>query len=282
MERRPPGQPNGGAFVDKDLEVVAQAFEQSASDVRSVTDWLSARNGVDETRIGIAGISLGAIITHLAMGQDARLTAGVAILGGGNLPDIYTSTLTDRILNRRQFIAPAAIEALRAVDPLTYANSNRPRQVLMIQAARDLVIPPRDAQQLWEALGRPPIQWVDTNHPGLFLARGATMRTVSNYFQGVWSGQSFDARDLKQIYVPTVKAGFVFNLDSLVTPAVQLQFASIGTRHHRSVLNANVGLSGRGLFGSVAATANSFVDVGVARRLGGRKTRPYASVHLAF
>jgi hypothetical protein len=152
----------------------------------------------------------------------------------------------------------------------------------MIQAARDLVIPPRDAQQLWEALGRPPIQWVDTNHVGLMLARGAVMRTVSNYFEGVWSGQSFDARALKQIYVPTIKAGFIFNLDSTVTPAVQLQFAALGTRQHRSILGANIGSSGRGPFASVAATVNSFVDVGVARRLGGRKTRPYASVHLAF
>jgi poly(3-hydroxybutyrate) depolymerase len=122
MERLPRGQKRGGAFVDKDLDVVAKAFEQSASDVRTVTDWLSAREGVDETRIGIAGISLGAIITHLAMGQDARLTAGVAILGGGNLPDIYTSSFTDRFLNRRQIIPPTRLKhfapSIRSLTPM--------------------------------------------------------------------------------------------------------------------------------------------------------------------
>lgn len=283
MGRLRKGEAAGAPFRSSNLDVVARAFQQSAADVHSVTDWLSARPDVDARRLGIAGISLGAIITHLAMGQDTRLTVGVALLGGGNLPDIYTGSLSERIFGRRRAIAPEIIAKLRPVDPLMYANFNRPRRVLMIQAARDLVIPPRDAEELWEALGRPPIQWVDTNHPGLLLARGAVMRTAAKFFEGVWSAKPFDARDLPHIYVPTLKAGFIFNLDSVVTPAVELQFFSLGTRRdHLSLLHADVGMSGRGPFLGVAATVNAFVDVGAARRLGGRKVRPYASLHFAF
>ena len=78
-----------GAYVGYDADKNADSFQQAASDVSTVLTWLQAQPGVDKNKVAVAGFSLGAIITHLAMGQDERISAGVAIVGSGDLPDLY-------------------------------------------------------------------------------------------------------------------------------------------------------------------------------------------------
>lgn len=272
-------------FVAPRAEVVVQAFEQSVSDVSTVVSWLSRQDGIDPQRIGAVGASLGAIVTHLVMGRDKRVGAGVAMLGGGDFLSIYRESLIPRLFakQRAKNITPQDEALLRSVDPITYAGQNRPRRVLMIQGARDLFIPPRSAEKLWEALGRPPIQWLDINHLGLQLAHKSVHKTTESFLRQAWSGQPLDSIKVPTINVPTIKAGFLVGLDSLVTPAVQLQAFKLGKRHdHLPLLSGNVGLSGRGPFVGLAATVNSFADVGIGRRLSGSRFRPYAAVHVVF
>jgi dienelactone hydrolase len=290
-KRLPPADSPVNHFVPTRPETAVQAYGQSASDVSTVVTWLVRRPDVDSKRIGIAGISLGAIVTHLAMGLDERLSAGVAMLGGGDLPEIYRDSVVGRYVFGADpsLLNEVAILQLRAVDPLTYANRNRPRRVLMIQAARDSFIPSRAAERLWQALGRPPIQWIDTNHPALALVPRQAMRTTLSYLQSVWNapaGESstrIDGKGVPRIWVSTIKAGTIFGLDSVATPAIQLQVLSFAARRdHMSLLHADIGISGRGPFVGLAATVNQYIDAGVARRLGGRRIRPYLSVHIVF
>jgi dienelactone hydrolase len=283
MERRSRGDGPLRHFVGEDADVAVQAFDQSARDVSTIIDWLLTRSEIDAARIGVAGVSLGAIVTHLAMGRDARISAGVAAMGGGDLPDINRSSPIVRFFLRghRRDLSADEIEKLRSVDPLSFANRNLPRRVLMIQGARDAFIPPHDAQKLWEALGRPPIQWLSINHLGIALAMGSTMRAATAYLESVWNGTP--GQNVPRVHATTLKAGFISGLDSLATPAVQWEWLQIGRRgDHLPLLSGNLGMSGRGPFLGVAATVNTFVDVGVARRLGGDKIRPYASFHLTF
>lgn len=279
-------------FVNSDTKEVVRAFKQSVADVRTVTDWLSTQDAVDSERLGAVGVSVGAIIVHLAMGQDARLKAGVASLGGGDIAENYRrSPFAQWKLVLRLFgisgdrgdIADGDLDLLAEVDPLTYADRNLPRRVLMIQAARDVVIPPRSAEVLWEKLGRPPIQWVDTNHfAAIDLTGDSTARASVAYLKSVWAGQPLAPRDIPKVRAPTLKAGFVMNLDSVVTPAVQWQFFSLGTRQHRSLIGANAGMSGRGPFVGIAASITSHFDLGLGRRLGGDRFTPYASLHFVY
>jgi len=286
MRRRPAGDKPVRHFLAQDVDTVVQAFSQSASDVSTVISWLSRQPSVDPQRIGGAGISLGAIILHLVMGQDARLKAGVALLGGGNLWEMYQSSLATKLFAKRPNGAPltaAQLERLRAVDPISYAAANRPRRVLMIQAARDLFLPPRNAIALWEALGRPPIQWLDINHLGLGLAMPSAMKTTAAYLEAVLNGRDVEAQTVPHVRVPTLKVGTLIGLDAAVTPALTWQAHSFATRRdHLSLLHADVGWSGRGPFIGLAATLNAFADIGVGRRLSGRAIRPYASLHVVF
>ncbi len=294
--RKKKGLTPAEAFVGYDVDRNSKAFAQGASDVSTVITYLQTARNVDKTRISVAGLSLGAIVAHLAMGQDDRINGGVAILGAGDLPDLYRRSFVAR-LNRVLHPSPARYDAyarfqkLSPSDPLTWADKNRPRRVLMIQAARDLLIPPHDALELWEALDRPPIRWVDTNHFALNLAVGPLERAALQYLRGVWTGKSDKELDkeIPQIPVPLIKTGFItqFGGGSQLgfTPAISYQFASLGTqRTHTSLLYADLGLTGRGPFVGVGITANSFLDVGFASRLTPRVAppRPYVGFHVAF
>jgi dienelactone hydrolase len=285
MQRLPPGDTPQRHFLNADVDPVVQALSQSASDVSTVAAWLGRQPGVDPQRIGAIGVSLGAIVIHLAMGRDSCLDAGVAILGGGDLAGLRRDSLVFRIRGSSFTDRLDEDEAARLarVDPITWAGNNRPRKVLMIQAARDLVMPPRHALALWEALGRPPIRWVDTNHFAMGLAAAALMRVSAAYLHSVWDTSPSEPARIPAINAPTLKLGLVSGLDAALTPAIQWQAHSFMARSdHMSLLHADLGWSGRGLFLGVAATLTPFLDLGLARRFDGRGIRRYLSFHVVF
>lgn len=282
LMRCPPGDRPIAHFLSDNVDVATQAYRQSAADASAVATWMIGQPGVDPHRIGVFGVSLGALVAHLVMGLDSRFTAGVAVLGGGNFNDVYRTSALYRLFHPHvPHLSPAEQAELRTVDPITYADRNRPRHVLMIDAARDLIIPPQDATQLWKALGRPPIQWINSDHFGTLFGAGTIMTTALEYFDAVWNGG--DVRTISHAYAPTFKAGFLIGLDAPLTLAVQWQALTLGTRpDHMSLFHVDLGWSGRGPFAGVAVTVNPFIDVGVAHRFFGKTLTPYASIHLVF
>ena len=279
-------------FINPDADQVVSTLQQSVSDARTVVSWMSTQANVDPEKIGGIGISIGAIVLHLVMGQDARVKAGVAALGGGALAESYrNSPLAQSKFLFRLFgnlgdfhqVTEDSFKRLDPVDPVTFAGQNQPRRVLMIEAARDIVITPKSAETLWAALGKPPIQWVDANHFSLISFGGSSvLRAAVPYLQSVWNGAPLEARAIPRVTAPTLKFGFVMNLDSTITPAVQWQMWKAGTYQHHSFLNANLGMSGRGPFASVATTVTPYLDIGAARRFAGNRIRPYASLHFVY
>jgi hypothetical protein len=283
MKRRPPGEKPQRRYTGPDVQQGVQALGQAAADTSVVVDWLREQPGVDPNRIGAVGASLGAVVSHLAMGKDERLSAGVALLGGGDLPYLRHRSILFNFPRRAGHLNAEERVLVKEVDPLTYADRNRPRHVLMVQAARDLVVPPRCGRELWKALGRPPIRWLDTGHSGPLLAQGSAMRATATYLHSVWGEESGQAAQAPKVYAPTIKAGTIFGLDSIVTPALTWQAYSLRQRRDQmSLVHADLGWSGRGPFLGLAATLNAYLDLGVGHRLRGAPIRPYASVHVAF
>ena len=284
--RKRPGVAPAAPYLEGSVRSSVQALGQAASDVRTVTDWLAAQPGINANQLGVVGISLGAIVAHLAMGRDDRLTAGVAVLGGGDLADLSRTSALVRLLRRlySQPLDPATLGGLRVVDPLTYADRNRPRRVLMIEAARDQLVPPRDSTELWEALGRPPIQWLDVNHFALGLTPEPAFRATSAYLLSVWAGRPVTSGDaLPQAAAPTLKVGLLAQWGRPVTPSLQWQFYTFAHRRdHVSLIHADLGLTGRGLFFGLGATVTPFVDAGISPRFDGRGVRPYLAFHVVL
>jgi dienelactone hydrolase len=270
-------------YVSSYVDRVHQAFSQSIADVSTVGEWLTTLPGVDPRRIGVIGVSLGAIVTHAAMGKEARFSAGVAILGGADFPDLYRRSILFRLLHpgvTRELTESERI-LLREIDPLTYASGNLPRRVLMIQAARDDVIPPANAERLWRELGRPELRWLDTNHVGPLMIADPIRQMSYDFLRREW-GLS-DQRKLTPIRVPTLKLALVGGLDVPASFGLELQLVSFLQRpNHMSLLHFDAGLDNRGPYVGFAATVNAYLDIGYGRRFGRAKWRPYLSLHIAL
>ncbi len=270
-------------YISDDTKIAAGAFNQAASDVSTIATWLQAQPEVNPDKLGVAGVSLGAIITHLAMGRDERLNAGVALVGGGDLKEIsQLDTLAKLFLRVKGNVTPDKISdaELREADPLYHVEINRPRRVLMIQGARDEIIPRRASTELWKALGKPPIQWLDIGHYGLFLGVNSAQKATLTYLNNVWNGTP--EAPIPRVYAPTIKGGLLFGLDSNVTPAVTFQYPLIKKSNHQSLIHADLGMSGRGPYAGVGVTVNRYIDLGYGRRLFGDKFRVYGSVGVVF
>ncbi|WCJ60230.1 prolyl oligopeptidase family serine peptidase [Fontisphaera persica] len=138
------------------------ALDQASQEIQRLVDLLQSRPEVDPARIGIAGISLGGIMSATAAGKEPRLQRAVMILAGGDLLTIVHHARETRQLS--QMIQGLAAEEralveqqLRAFDPLTHAPRLRERarqgRVLMLNAGQDEVIPRACTEKLAEALG---------------------------------------------------------------------------------------------------------------------------------
>jgi len=158
----PRGASDGPYRILGDPQRFIAVLEQAFLEVRRGVDFLASRPEVDPQHIGVAGISLGAIIAASAAEREPRVYKAGLILAGGNLRQIVETAREAAPL--RHFIASLGDEqrdviwkTLGEVDPLSHANSLKDRaqqgQVLMINAAEDEVIPRICTEQLAEALG---------------------------------------------------------------------------------------------------------------------------------
>jgi dienelactone hydrolase len=152
-----------------------ELLKEDVLDVLEGFEWINEQPSVDHERIGIVGVSMGAIIAGVVAGVEPRIRAGVFILGGGDLSGILFSSKEPSIvairkrieeeedLTREELVAEAG-RRLHSVDPLTYANRLDPNRILMINGYFDHVIKRRYSKALWEAAGEPPWVMLPTGH----------------------------------------------------------------------------------------------------------------------
>jgi pimeloyl-ACP methyl ester carboxylesterase len=160
---------------------------ESALSARQALDVLQEMGYLeDDAKVGVAGVSLGAIDAALVAATDPRVGAVAMLLGGGNLPkmlvsmkgimtEIYTAP-RDRQL-KEQGLTCDALEArmrtkLRGADPLTYFENpaypvNRdltPERFLMINIEGDPTVVNDCSNDLARALTRngrqPDYEWL--------------------------------------------------------------------------------------------------------------------------
>jgi len=185
--RKPKNLASGEYFIHDDLQKVRETFRQTIIDIRCLIDWLEGREEVDRERVGIIGISLGAIISNLAMGIDDRIKAGVSVLGGGNYPKLLWESLLTIPLKMKLIFkginSKMIGQNLDIIDPITFSYRNKPRNVLMINGRLDPIIPPSCAKDLWEALGKPKIKWFWCGHYSILLIKNKVIEESLDYLE---------------------------------------------------------------------------------------------------
>jgi dienelactone hydrolase len=169
-ERRPKAGPGPvpGRFLSADIERTMTSMRQGVCDVRRGLAWLAARDDVDPGRLGVAGISLGGIVSSIVAAVDPSVRAGVFLLAGGDLSKIVWGMPETAKFRRAWEASGKTLDDLKALtdpfDPLTYARRLAGKRLLMIAGKVDEVVPPASTKALWEAAGRPPIRWYDCGH----------------------------------------------------------------------------------------------------------------------
>ncbi|HUT33956.1 MAG TPA: alpha/beta hydrolase family protein [Planctomycetota bacterium] len=183
-DRRPPGTTLSQTFVGRP-ERMLQAIEGTVLDARRAACWLQARREVDPTRVGIVGTSLGGIIGALAVGVDPRFTRNVLILAGGDPVGILWHAPETRRVRDRMVELGLTLDSLRkdsrGIDPVAFAHRACREQILMINAATDETVPRESTVALWEAFGKPAIQWYPAGHYSLALFIPAILPTAAQF-----------------------------------------------------------------------------------------------------
>lgn len=166
-------------------------------DTRRILDWTLRRQEIDPDRIGLVGLSHGALVGSLVAAVEPRIRAAALLLGGGDLAAIIRDSdqhslerlrdkvLAEQALTRESFHQWAA-PTLEDVDPLTYAPLVSPREILMINARFDRVIPRSNVEALWRAFGRPELVWLPTGHYTAGLLTSYARHKISAHFTRVF------------------------------------------------------------------------------------------------
>ncbi|MDB5311754.1 MAG: Alpha/beta hydrolase family protein [Gemmataceae bacterium] len=183
--RRPPG--SRVRLVSPNVELSMAAVRQTVLDCRCAAAWLAARPEVDPDRLGVVGTSLGSLIGANVAAAEPRLKNVCLLLPAGGLVDAFYDhpkakpylPLVELMGGKdglKKIIAPA--------DPLTYAPQLRQKNLLLIAASRDDVLPPKAATALWEATGKQKILWFDSTHVGAAAFALPALKAVAEHVKG--------------------------------------------------------------------------------------------------
>jgi dienelactone hydrolase len=164
-ERRPPGSKM--KLVSTNIARTMDGIRQGVLDCRCAAAWLASRPEVDADRLGMVGTSLGSFLTALTSANEPRIKNVCLLLGGGGLVDAYydhprAKPVTEWVdlVGGKNFVK----KLIAPVDPITYAPQLKGKNLLMVAAKNDEIVPPRAATQLWEATGKQRIIWLDAGH----------------------------------------------------------------------------------------------------------------------
>jgi esterase/lipase len=179
-----------------------EGYQTSVIEMRQVVEWAKNPDKPAYRKVSIIGVSLGGIVAAIAMGAEKRLDAGVFIDAGGNYEtpawrhsiqaggseidyrqarEQYAAYLAQ--VREQGFADVAAPKRSYLTDPLTFAADIGRRPVMMINARWDEMIPKSATLDMWEALGRPPINWYPAAHASIWLFYPLISRRILEFLR---------------------------------------------------------------------------------------------------
>lgn len=183
--RRPPG--STVRLLSPNIGKTIEAVRQSVIDIRCTVAWLASRPEFDANELGLVGTSLGSLVGAVAAANEPRIKNVCLMLGGGGLVDAYYDHPMARpYLPIVELMGgkPLMKAIIGPVDPLTYAKQLKGKNLLMVCASRDEVVPVSAAKTLWQATGKQKIVWVDATHVGSALHLVTMLRAMSDHIGG--------------------------------------------------------------------------------------------------
>lgn len=168
-ERRSKESPR--RMISRNPRETAEGMTQAVLDIRRAGAWLAARPEVDKQRLGVTGISLGGIMSALSAAGEPRFRKVAIYLGGGRLGEnLWGMEHRDAEAFRTEWLKmgesrESFLKLLEPVDPATHGRLLKDRDVLMVNAKTDEIIPHAATMALWDSIGtKPELVWLDAGH----------------------------------------------------------------------------------------------------------------------
>lgn len=183
--RRPKhGKPR---LLSDDVEQTFEGIRQTVLDLRRAVAWMESRPEIDKKNLGIMGISLGSFIAALTAEMEPKLSRVAVLLGGADFVDGYhdhpQAAKYFKIFEGLGVTKETMKACIAPVDPITCAANLKDRKVLIIAAKNDEIVPPRMAENLWNATGRQRIIWLNAGHYSAALYLVSGLNSVVEHFK---------------------------------------------------------------------------------------------------
>ncbi len=274
----------GGMFIGRTPEDTLLTARQVVVECRALVDFLCQRPEFDARRIGIAGFSLGGSMGALVFAVERRIRAA-ALVGGGTDPAylIWHSGLLypiRRAMEDRGITFARMQQALAPIDIRNLAATDRRKDVLLIDAIHDFVVPKHCAEALWQAFGRPRIIWLNSGHFSMFAHPDKINCEIIRFLMtrfglgGPYAVGRYRGETLKLAIIRGDKTG--------TAAAILCELAPLD-RRGRACFEVGVTSRGYGLAGvSVRVIHPLSVGVGIPLFRSPATAEPYVSLHLSF
>lgn len=280
-------KPRGKEYAGQDTEILSgnvphmvAALRQAVLDARRGLDYLSRRPDIDPNRLGIAGISLGGILSGLTAGVDSRIKVAITIVGGADFAKGFWDGVATRRYRQQIRRSGYTYETYQAaMAPLDAANwlpkrHFDPKNVLMINGRYDLVILPDGAKALAKDFGGTKIVWLNTGHYGAATAADAASKLGDQFLRARFFGETAGFHRPDGLPARTIKLGLLLGGHEGVSPVIAtplINFDGPG----RYTIDGQLTLHGLSLAASARIGLISSVGVEFPLLHGRVKPRPF-------
>ena len=168
--RQPAGsRVQGSYYWTADLVRTVEAVRQSVMDIRTLLRWARQQG---YRRVGVAGVSLGGVLTMLTACAEPDLDFACPIVAHTNLSAALETAPILAAMRRDLIRSNVSLlqvnELMGRVGFGSYPLAMDKERMLMVAAVDDLYLQPEHVLADWERWGRPPIHWIGGGHMMIF------------------------------------------------------------------------------------------------------------------
>lgn len=285
LERRPVPHRPDAELLSGNLPQMVAGLRQTVLDARRCVDYLQSRPDIMGSKMGIGGISLGAILASLIAGVDPRLTVVLSVVGGSDIADIIWNSLFTRGIHQSLVAHGYTFGDLQtAMAPFEadrWLHGFDPANALMFNGRDDIFVHPWEAKDMAQALGGAPIVWLDTGHYGVALSSGMIEATGARFLRARFFPNCPRFHAPASLPAHTIKLGILLGGQEVASPALAYQVLDFDREGHFS-MDAQLTLSG--LSADLTARLNDSKSVGIEFPLfhGRVQPRPFLMFHVVL
>lgn len=288
LNRTPqPHKTDDTRILSGNVPAMVGALRQAVLDARRGMDYLARRPDIDPARMGVAGISLGGVLSGIVAGVDPRVKVALTLVGGADFAKGFWDGLLTRPF-RRQILRDGYTyksyqAAMAPVDAASWLPSRRfnPEDVLMIDGHYDLVILPDQAKALAHDFGGTQIVWLNSGHYGAQFSVGPASDLAVKFLRARFFGETAGFHRPDGLPSRTIKLGALLGGQEGLSPVIAaslLNFDGPG----RYTVDGQLTL--HGISAALSARIGLITSVGVEFPLlhGAVKPRPFVMVSLTL